>query len=242
MRKFLLILPLLLLCSPLAAQEGLQDVYARENERLNLLVRWSPGQPPPELPPIVRFSPSKVFDSSVSTAKPEQPTDSEPNYDFTSWISEYNKGITLTEAALISRTIIRYARLHDVDPKLVVALVATESAFRRDARSPAGAQGLGQLMPATAAMLGVTDPWEPEQNLSGTVRYLARQLQRWNDSAELALASYNAGPGAVERYGGIPPYRETQEYVSYVLSLHRELQSLERRRSVVSQTRAKHNS
>lgn len=119
---------------------------------------------------------------------------------------------------------------------------AAESAFRRDARSPVGAQGLGQLMPGTAAMLGVTDPWDPSQNLSGTVRYLSRQLRRWDQDASLALASYNAGPGAVQRYGGIPPYRETREYVSYVLGLHQELKSLERRRTTVSQKRTKSNS
>ena len=128
-----------------------------------------------------------------------------------------------------------------VPPPQVVALVAAESAFRRNARYPVGAQGLGQLMPGTAAMLGVSDPWDPDQNLSGTVRYLARQLRRWDQDASLALASYNAGPGAVQRYGGIPPYRETQEYVHYVLKLKRELSKLQKRQTSVSKIKAKRN-
>ncbi|HIB66961.1 MAG TPA: lytic transglycosylase domain-containing protein, partial [Phycisphaerales bacterium] len=100
-------------------------------------------------------------------------------------------------------------------------------------RSPVGAQGLGQLMPGTAAMLGVSQPYEPVQNLTGTVRYLSNQIRRFKSPA-LALAAYNAGPGAVQKYGGIPPYRETQQYVSYVLGLYEELKSFERRQTVVS--------
>jgi len=233
----------LLLLTPGIAQEHLRDVYARENERLDLLVRWSPGQTQPALPPVLPFDPGKITTVKRATeSDAEQPDEAAPDWNFTAWIVEYNKGIKLAEADLISRTIVHFARQHGVDPKLVVALVAAESAFRRDARSPVGAQGLGQLMPGTAAMLGVSNPWDPDQNISGTVRYLARQMQRWDQDAALALASYNAGPGAVQRYGGIPPYRETQEYVSYVLGLHRELKSLERRRSAVSQRKRKSNS
>jgi soluble lytic murein transglycosylase-like protein len=232
-----------LLFTPVGAQDHLQHVYARENERLDLLVRWSPGQAQPQLPLVVPFDPNKIVVPESSTEHDiKSRKEPAPDWNFTAWIADYNKGITLAEAELISRTIVRFSRLHDVDPKLVVALVAAESAFRRGARSPVGAQGLGQLMPGTAAMLGVTDPWDPGQNLNGTVRYLARQLQRWDQDASLALASYNAGPGAVQKYGGIPPYRETQEYVSYVLGLHRELKSLERRRTTVSRRKTTPNS
>ena len=234
---------ILLLFTPVGAQDHLQHVYARENERLDLLVRWSPGQAQPQLPLVVPFDPNKiVVPESSAEHDVKSRKETAPDWNFTAWIVEYNKGIKLAEADLISRTIVHFARRHGVDPKLVVALVAAESAFRRDARSPVGAQGLGQLMPGTAAMLGVSNPWDPDQNISGTVRYLARQMQRWDQDPALALASYNAGPGAVERYGGIPPYRETQEYVSYVLGLHRELKSLERRRSAVSQKKRKSNS
>jgi soluble lytic murein transglycosylase-like protein len=205
-------------------------------------MRWTPGQSQPHLPPVVPFDPGKVFvPEPVLKPEGEKRTESYPDYNFTAWITSYNKGIPLAEAELISRTIVRFAREHDVDPNLVVALVAAESAFRRNARSPVGAQGLGQLMPGTAAMLGVSDPWDPDQNLSGTVRYLARQLRRWDQDASLALASYNAGPGAVQRYGGIPPYRETQEYVHYVLKLKRELSKLQKRQTSVSKIKAKRN-
>jgi soluble lytic murein transglycosylase-like protein len=102
-----------------------------------------------------------------------------------------------------------------VDPKLVAAVAWTESGFRGDAVSGAGAQGLMQLMPATAAGLGV-DPRDPRQNLEGGARYLAEQLDRFG-RVDLALAAYNAGPGAVARHGGIPPYPETRAYVDRVL-------------------------
>ena len=99
------------------------------------------------------------------------------------------------------------------------ANVAVESGFRQSAVSPVGAIGLGQLMPETAAELGV-DPHDPAENLDGSARYLLAQMERFG-SAELALAAYNAGPEAVERHGGIPPYRETQAHVRRVLAIYR---------------------
>jgi hypothetical protein len=243
MRKFFLIL-LIVLVAPAVAQEHLERVYGRENERLHRLMLWSPGEKQPELPPVLKFDPAKIVIAPPQTPVPRDlPSEgaTQNPAGFTTWIVNYNKGISLAQADLISRTIVQYARQHNVDPKLVVALVAAESAFRIDARSPVGAQGLGQLMPGTAAMLGVSNPFEPTQNISGTVRYLSTQLRRWNSPA-LALASYNAGPGAVQRYGGIPPYRETQEYVTYVLRLHRELKSLEERRRAVSQNKTRSDS
>ena len=99
--------------------------------------------------------------------------------------------------------------------RLFTELVRAESAFDPRAISPKGAQGLGQLMPATARRLGVTDPWDPIQNLDGAVRYLCAQLERFGD-ARLALAAYNAGPHRVVQYDGIPPYRETRAYVARI--------------------------
>lgn len=106
------------------------------------------------------------------------------------------------------------ARNAGVDPALLAALVWTESNFDPGAGSSAGARGLGQLMPGTAAGLGV-DPDVPEENLDGAARYLKAQLDRFG-SVELALAAYNAGPGAVSRHQGVPPYAETQAYVRRV--------------------------
>lgn len=113
--------------------------------------------------------------------------------------------------------IARAAAEADLDPALVRAVVAVESGFEPNAVSPAGAKGLMQLMDGTARQLGVADPFDPEQNLRGGTTFLRYLLDRYGDE-RLALAAYNAGPGAVDRYGGIPPYAETQRYVREVLA------------------------
>ncbi len=116
--------------------------------------------------------------------------------------------------------IIRAAALEEgLDPELVAAVVRVESGFNPAAVSSAGACGLMQLMPETAAALGVSDVFDPEANVRGGVRYLASQLRRFG-TPELALAAYNAGPEAVARYGGVPPYPETREYVRLVMSIY----------------------
>lgn len=102
-----------------------------------------------------------------------------------------------------------------IDPDLYLRLIQQESSFNPEARSSAGAIGLAQLMPGTAEMLGV-DPTDPVQNLRGGARYLKQQLDKFG-SVPLALAAYNAGPGNVSKYGGIPPFKETQNYVSRIL-------------------------
>jgi soluble lytic murein transglycosylase-like protein len=113
------------------------------------------------------------------------------------------------------------AARHGIDPSLLAGLVRQESGFDPRARSGAGALGLTQLMPATAQSLGVTDPLDPAQSLDGGARYLRQQLDRFGGDPALALAAYNAGPGAVQRFGGIPPYAETQNYVRNVLAFAR---------------------
>ncbi len=135
----------------------------------------------------------------------------------------YNPGLTLEQSAAIGQALLGYSRHFNVDPRLVVALVVVESGFQPAARSRAGAIGLGQLMPATARALGV-EARDPVQNLYGAIRYLRGNLDRFGwDNAHLALAAYNAGKGAVERYDGIPPYAETQWYVANVSGLYRRL-------------------
>ncbi len=108
------------------------------------------------------------------------------------------------------------AKANGVDPALLAGLVKQESGFKPDAGSHAGARGLTQLMPATAAGLGVTNVLDPVQNLNGGAKYLKQQLDAFKGDTALALAAYNAGPGAVQRFGGIPPYSETQNYVRIV--------------------------
>jgi soluble lytic murein transglycosylase-like protein len=142
-------------------------------------------------------------------------------------IRAFNGEMTVSTSQHLASLIEETAGRYSVDPYLVTALVSQESAFHPDAVSYVGAQGLGQLMPETAADLGV-DIASPEQNLDGCVRYLAQNLDLWastQDPVALALASYNAGAGNVESYGGVPPFEETQNYVSVIKERYAALRS-----------------
>lgn len=114
----------------------------------------------------------------------------------------------------------RHSLAQSLDPKLVRALIQAESGYNRRALSNKGAIGLMQLMPGTAKDLRVSDPWNADENVRGGTTYLRQLIDRFSGRLEWAVAAYNAGPGAVERYGGIPPYRETREYVRRVLGLY----------------------
>jgi len=115
-------------------------------------------------------------------------------------------GVEIQEAALAS----------GVDAALIRAIIHAESAYQADAVSPKGAQGLMQLMPQTAKMLQVSDPFNPANNIEGGARHLADLLKQFDGDVTLAAAAYNAGAGAVQKYGGVPPYDETREYVRRV--------------------------
>jgi soluble lytic murein transglycosylase-like protein len=109
-------------------------------------------------------------------------------------------------------------RQHGVDPRLIAAVVRRESAFNPKAVSPVGARGLMQLMPATARFLGVKDSFDARQNIFAGTKYLRTLLDTFNGDLDLTLAAYNAGPGAVRKYKGVPPYRETRAYVASIRS------------------------
>ena len=115
------------------------------------------------------------------------------------------------------------AQKHGIDTGLIKAVMHTESGFNLKARSPVGAQGLMQLMPATARRFNVNDAFDPAQNIDGGARYLSWLIKRFNGDVRLALAGYNAGEGNVDKYKGIPPFRETQDYVQRVLTRYNSL-------------------
>ena len=137
----------------------------------------------------------------------------------------FNPDLSASRAEALARLIVKKAEKHRIDPLLMAALISQESAFYEHARSPVGAYGYGQLMPGTADFLGVNS-YDAEENLDGCAKYLRQQFDTWRNhpqSIPLVLASYNAGPGAVAHYGGIPPYRETQTYVLIVTERYETL-------------------
>jgi len=139
------------------------------------------------------------------------------------FIAYHNRRLAASQVGEITFNLLRFADDYSVDPRLIVSMIIAESGFNPNATSRCGAIGLGQLMPGTARALGLNNPYEPAQNLAGSIAYLRSRLDacRWNTA--VAMAAYNAGLGAVRKYGGVPPYRETQAYVRHVLSIYKAL-------------------
>ena len=177
------------------------------------------GVAAPAAAPAVASAPTAAPATSTSTAAPTS---------FASLLGQAKASAAAPAATLVGGSaqaqglpfgaeIDQAAQRNGVPPLLLAGLVRQESGFDPTARSAAGAVGLTQLMPATAAGLGVQDPTDPAQSLEGGAKYLRQQLDHFGGDQAKALAAYNAGPGAVERFGGVPPYAETQHYVQAIL-------------------------
>ena len=167
--------------------------------------RWIAGEQ-------AAIAPAQVIDAQTEAAVAEVPAEIWVPDHIVANTEEHFSGVPEIYQAKVAELAAKY----DLSPSLIEAMVWQESRWRHDAVSPAGAQGLAQLMPETARELGV-DPRDPFANLEGGARYLRAQLDRFDGDLELALAAYNAGPGRVERAGGIPRIRETQHYVAAIM-------------------------
>jgi len=182
---------------------SVDSAIARVSQLEGMIAAANGGSPSPST------ASSTSFDEQLSQATDAQATSastSSTSVDAGSGSVPYEQQI---EAA---------AQKYGIDPAVLKGLIKQESGFNPNAGSSAGAQGLTQLMPGTAASLGVTNVHDPAQSIDGGAHYLKMQLDRFGGDYSKALAAYNAGPGAVQRYGGVPPYAETQNYVKNVLA------------------------
>lgn len=153
---------------------------------------------------------------------------------YAGFIANHNRRLTMEEVDAITVSLLYFAQRHRVDPRLVVALIIAESDFKPRSTSSKGAMGLGQIMPEEARANGLENPYDPIQNVRTSVNLLRQKLDIYREEGtpdgaltwrqiQLAMAAYNAGAGAVRKYGGVPPYRETQAYVKRVIATYRAL-------------------
>jgi soluble lytic murein transglycosylase-like protein len=166
------------------------------------------------LPPVPTPTPRQSFSNVLAKTQAAQAT--QPTQATQPVQGASSDGVPFKEQ------IVAAARKHGIDPALLAGLVKAESNFNPRAQSGVGAKGLTQLMDATARGLGVTDPFDPVQALDGGAKFLSGLLKQFKGDESLALAAYNAGPGNVQKYGGVPPFEETQRYVPKVLGLSQQ--------------------
>jgi soluble lytic murein transglycosylase-like protein len=210
-----------LLSKPLAASERVQQLRA-------LIAQVERGAPAPDFAATLnaaQTAPAIVSNASSTQYAPVSPSPAAdlgsayPTslYQASSPTTPVPQSTTDPQSGAYEPLIAQAAARYGLDPAILHGLIQQESGFDPAARSSSGALGLTQLMPGTAASLGVAEPLDPAQSIDGGAHYLSEQLQRFGGNIADALAAYNAGPGAVQSYGGVPPYPETQAYVTKVL-------------------------
>jgi hypothetical protein len=214
----------------IAVRNGLLRFHIRNGDPIRVTGRVKQAGASPVLEPLtvvpIRIRETKDAPFDPTRVSPQEGRQVEHWY---AWICSFNRRLAPETAGRYVACVFQYSRHYQIDPRLVLSIVAAESGFEKDAVSVVGAIGLGQLMPGTALQMGVANPRDPFQNLLGCTRYLWTEMRRWQgrpDKLERVIASYNAGAGAVQQYNGVPPYPETRAYVLYVTSLYRELRSL----------------
>jgi soluble lytic murein transglycosylase-like protein len=183
---------------------SVESAIARVSQLEGMIAAAQGGSPSPSA------TSSTTFDQQLSQATDAQATSASTS---STTVDSVGSGSVPYEQLIDSA-----AQKYGIDPAVLKGLIKQESGFNPNAGSPAGAQGLTQLMPGTASAMGVTDLHDPAQSIDGGAHYLKMQLDRFGGDYSKALAAYNAGPGAVQRYGGVPPYSETQNYVKNVLA------------------------
>ena len=216
MRRFLFILAVILTPAALAgsAQAGPQ-ILSREGS----LVIDNPGSKPAKKNSGSEDTLYELLGQEVQVYIFNKKTRVWPQVYGNSGQTPFRGTLSLRDPQL-EALIRKYSQIYGVDPTLVRAVMRHESGFKATAVSPKGAQGLMQLMPGTAALMGVKNPFDPEQNIAGGVGYLRQCLDRFQHNVPLAVAAYNAGPESVARCGAIPPYQETQLFVNNVMGAY----------------------
>ena len=222
-----LLLPLLLVASGTVSRSAMADIYMYTDKDG---VRWLTNT-------AVKGKDAKLVARTPKSKKSKELVADSPG-------GRVNSCLRLNHDQIEKRTaphleaIHKYSQSYGVEENLIRAVMRQESCFNQTARSHVGASGLMQLMPGTADMMGVSDINDPRQNIRGGAKYLAQMLERFNGDKQLALAAYNAGPGAVEKHGGVPPYRETRDYVVKVMAEYKRLEKRGQKRAPVSYARS----
>lgn len=165
----------------------------------------------------------KKMSENVEQVLDSAPIDEELGLDLKEAIQLKSKIDLKAQSANVDELIETFSNKYGVDGDFIKAIIKQESGFNPNATSKKGAMGLMQLMPATAKGLGVKDAYNPSENIEGGVKLISNLLKTYNNNSELALAAYNAGPNAVKKYGGVPPYKETQNYVKNIMATYNKV-------------------